>query len=399
MQIADCWSALPSRAAGYASRLRDCGAQGVAIADFDWSATPLGAMSAWPTSLRAVVHTLAASGQPMCLWYGPQLTTIHNAAFIPILGKRASMALGQRLDEVWPEVFDELVPMVRKALSGETVWREDMPLWMTRNGFEELTYWRFSYSPVLDDAGRIAGFLDVVTETSEAVRTRSALEKSNESLAFEVENAMRALAARDEAERQQQVLKRELVHRMKNMLALVSAITSHSIRNARDLNHAAEVTGARLAAYARVQEMFSAEGVDEEADLDQVIAAALAPHADEMKDRLAIEGQPIRLSAKHSLAIALAVHELSTNAAKYGALSTESGRVKVRWHLEPDRRFVFDWHESGGPAVVPPTETGFGTTLVDRIVPSYFSGHADKVFAPEGLRYTLEGTIDPSSEG
>ena len=397
MQIAECWSALPPSANDFASQLRTCGAQGSAIAEFDWSTTPLGPIDGWPVSLRTVVHTLAASGQPMCLWYGPNLTTIFNAGFAPILGKRAPTALGKRLDEVWPEVFDELVPMAREALSGKTVWREKMPLWMTRNGFEELTYWRFSYSPVLDDESRIAGFLDVVTEITESVKTRIALEKANESLAFEVENAMRALSQRDDAERQQRILRHELIHRMKNMLAVISAMVTQSIRNSRDLEHAAEVTGARLAAYARVQEVFS-QGAGTEAELAQVIAAAVAPHIGGRESRLHMDGPQIRLSAKHSLAIALAVHELSTNAVKYGALSNGTGTVAVQWTADDELRFVFDWRESGGPSVAPPEETGFGTTLIDRIVPSYFSGRADRVFAPDGLRYTLEGLISPSDD-
>jgi two-component sensor histidine kinase len=398
MDIADCWSALPPTPSDFISRLKACGPQGEAIADFDWSATPLGPMSAWPMSLRVVVHTLAASGQPMCLWYGPELTTIFNDGFAPILGKRAADGLGKRLDEVWPEVFDELVPMVRQALSGETVWRERLPLWMTRNGFEELTYWRFSYSPVLDDEGRVAGFLDVVTETTDSVKSQIALEKANQSLAFEVENAARALAQRDVAESQQRMLRNELIHRMKNMLAVISAMVSHSIRNARDLDHAAEVTGARLAAYARVQEVFS-EDAATEADLAQVIAAAVAPHVDGRENRLRMEGPQLRLSAKHALAIALAVHELSTNAVKYGALSNGTGTVAVRWNADDQCRFVFDWRERGGPSVAPPTETGFGSTLIDRIVPSYFlAGRADRQFAPDGVRYTLEGSISPPGD-
>jgi two-component sensor histidine kinase len=208
---------------------------------------------------------------------------------------------------------------------------------------------------------------------------------------------MRALGQRDEAERQQRVLRHELIHRMKNMLAVISAMVSHSIRNARDLEHAAEVTGARLAAYARVQEVFSQDS-GTEAELAQVIAAAIAPHVDGRENRLSLDGPQIRLSAKHALAIALAVHELSTNAVKYGALSNGTGTVTVHWAADDDLRFVFDWRESGGPVVVPPKETGFGTTLIDRIVPSYFSGRADRMFAPEGLRYTLEGLITPSDD-
>lgn len=391
----ECWRGLPSQPADFESRLRACGAQGTAIAGFDWSTTPLGAISAWPVSLKAVVHTLAASGQPMCLWYGPEMTTIFNAGFAPILGARAATALGRRLDEVWPEVYGEILPMVRQALSGQTVWEENLPLWMTRNGFEELTYWTFSYSPVLDDDGRIAGFLDVVTETTEAVKSRSAIIRTNESLAFEVENAARALADRDRVEREQIILKRELVHRMKNMLAVISAMVNHSIRNARDLADAADTTAARLAAYARVQEVFS-ENAWSDADLRQVVMAAIAPHLGDAQDRLRLEGPDLQVSARHALAVALGIHELATNAVKHGALSGEAGRVDIRWS-EHDGGFTFEWQEQGGPPVREPERYGFGSTLTDRIVPAYFSGHATRRFAPEGLHYILVGRVTPTA--
>jgi two-component sensor histidine kinase len=193
------------------------------------------------------------------------------------------------------------------------------------------------------------------------------------------------------------VLKHELIHRMKNMLAVINSIVSHSILSARSVPHAAEVTAARLAAYARVQEVFS-EGAWSDADLHQVVAAAIAPHFDGMESRITFDGPPIRLNAQHSLAIALALHELATNAAKYGALSDGNGRVTVRWCMDDDR-FVFEWHESDGPATTPPEEQGFGSILTDRIVPAYFSGHAHKVFDSNGLRYTLEGCVVAPDNG
>lgn len=370
--IGDIWRDLPDRRADFLARLRQTGAQGERIAAFDWATTPLGPIADWPPSLRTVVHTLAASGQPMCLWYGPELTTVFNAAFAPILGARAETALGRRLDEVWPEVFADLVPLARMALSGETVWREEMPLTMTRNGFEERTFWTFSYSPVLDDAGRIAGFLDVVTEATAAVADR---------------------AARERAESQQTALRRELLHRMHNMLAVLKSMIVQSLRAAPDLAAAERAATGRIEAYARVQEIFSDAGIGS-ADIVTVIESALAPHASERRGQVEIDGAPLRLGQQQSLGVALAVHELATNALKFGALSVDAGRVAVRWR-RTGKAFAFEWRESGGPPVAsPPRRQGFGTALTERIVPGYFTGEAARSYDSAGVTYVLRGTLD-----
>ena len=142
---------------------------GAAVRDFDWSATPLGPMADWPQWLRATVRNLLECGQPTALWVGQDLTTIFNDAFEPILGQRAPTALGKPFIEVWFDVWDDIRPLIERALAGEMVWMENLPLTMTRNGFEEETWWTFSYSPVRDDEGRVMGFLDTVTETTGAV--------------------------------------------------------------------------------------------------------------------------------------------------------------------------------------------------------------------------------------
>ncbi len=396
MRISEAWAGASATDVDFESALCACGPQGAAISAFDWGTTPLGPIDTWAEWMRTLVLTVASSPHPMSLRLGPELTTIFNETFIPLLGARAPDALGKRFDEIWPELFDEVLPWLKRALAGEPVWKENTPLWINRNGFEELTYWTFAYTPVRDDRGRVAGILNIISETTEAVTTQAALERANQTMAAEVENAMRALAERDEAERQQRILKHELIHRMKNMLAVISSMVSHSILSARSVPHAAEVTAARLAAYARVQEVFS-EGAWSDADLHEVVAAAIAPHLNGMENRLTFNGPSVRLNAQHSLAIALAVHELATNAVKYGALSNGSGRVSVQWCMD-EARFVFDWHELDGPEISPPKERGFGSILTDRIVPSYFSGRAIKVFDPKGLRYTLEGQVIPADD-
>lgn len=385
------WGIPPASPPDFVAALRGTGVQGARIAAFDWCATPLGAIDDWPEWLRVLVLTLLESPQPMALRLLPDLTTLYNDALAPMLGRRAETALGQRFDQIWPELVDEIAPLFRRVLAGERVRKENLPLWLNRNGFEELTHWTLAYGPVRDSAGRVAGILSVVAETTEQVKTRAAIERANQSLAFEVENAMRALAARDAAEREQEILRHELIHRMKNMLTVITAMVGQSIRGAASVEEAAQVTASRLAAYARVHDVFT-EGAWSDADLRNVVEAALAPHAGNAGARVAIKGPELRFGAQHALAIALAIHELATNAMKYGALSNDHGRVEIVWETEGEC-FAFTWRESGAPPPPGAAAPGFGSTLTERIVPAYFSGFAEKAFRPEGLRYILRGTI------
>ncbi|WP_062011901.1 sensor histidine kinase [Aureimonas sp. AU4] len=194
--------------------------------------------------------------------------------------------------------------------------------------------------------------------------------------------------------RQQAVLQRELSHRMKNTLAMVQAVVSQSLRNALDTRDASEKASARIQALASAQDVLTATDWAA-SDVAAVVAASVAPHCADA-ERVTIEGPPARVEAQQALGLALAIHELSTNAVKYGALSTDEGRVAVRWSVGPGLRFTFKWEERGGPPVVPPARQGFGSKLTERIVPSYFGGSAASQYEPSGLIYTMNGSLTAS---
>ena len=395
MQKSDAWEDLGGQPAGLETVLAQAGRMGREILAHDWSTTPLGPMDDWTLSLRTTVCNLIASGQPIGFWAGPALTTFFNDAFIPILGERAATALGKPLSEVWFDVWDDILPMVRTALSGETVWRENLPLSMRRNGFDEATFWTFSYSPVRDEAGRVFGFLDIVTETTAAVVARGALERANDALAAEVLKSQQALEDRREAEQRQRLLQRELTHRMKNTLAMVQAIVSQSLRHATSIEDAGNVAAARIQALGRAQDMLNETGW-EASPIEDVVAAAIAPHHDgagASTGRFSLGGSPGQLTPQQGMGLSLAVHELATNAAKYGALSTAEGRIAITWTIGADESFHFEWREEGGPAVVPPVRKGFGSRLTERIVPTYFSGKAQLDYRPAGVIFLLDGTL------
>lgn len=133
---------------------------------YDWSATPLGEPSRWPQSLRTAVQMMMASGHAMCLAWGPERTFLYNDAYVPMLGARHPAAFGATFQEAWPDIWDDIEPLVEETFAGKTSTFENMPLTMQRNGYPEETWWTFSYSPVEDEAGAITGLLNVTVETT-----------------------------------------------------------------------------------------------------------------------------------------------------------------------------------------------------------------------------------------
>jgi len=156
---------------------------GVLTRAFDWSATPLGPAEDWPVSLKTVVGMMLATRQPACMAWGPELTFLYNDAYLPFLAARHPGALGAPFKQVWAEIWLDLTPLVETALSGEATWVEDLHLVMTRRGYAEDTWWSFSYSPLRDDDGRVAGLLDLCADTTDKVlslRRAAAMEELSE---------------------------------------------------------------------------------------------------------------------------------------------------------------------------------------------------------------------------
>jgi signal transduction histidine kinase len=147
------------------------GELGELIRQFDWSKTPLGAMEAWPQSLKTVVRVLLTSRFSMWIGWGPDLTFLYNDAYARMtLGKKHPWALGKPSREVWAEIWEDIGPRIQKVLdSGEATWDEALLLFLERSGYREETYHTFSYSPLPGDDGKIAGHLCVVSEETERV--------------------------------------------------------------------------------------------------------------------------------------------------------------------------------------------------------------------------------------
>ena len=150
--------------------MRGGGEMGARMRMHDWSATPLGPAAAWPQSLKTIVRVMLDSRYAMWMLWGPDVTFFCNDAYLPTLGIKRDWALGARADKVWEEIWPDVWPRIDHVLRhGEATWDEALLLFLGRSGFSEETYHTFSYSPVYDDANRVAGMLCVVTEVTERV--------------------------------------------------------------------------------------------------------------------------------------------------------------------------------------------------------------------------------------
>jgi signal transduction histidine kinase/DNA-binding response OmpR family regulator len=146
------------------------GGMGAAVRGFDWGRTPIGPPASWPQSLRTSVSVCLSSRFPIVVWWGPELVEIYNDGFRPILGAKHPDALGRRARDVWPEVWDIVGPMLHGVLDrGEATWAEDQLMQLVREGYEEETYFTFSYSPIRDESGAVGGVFCAVHETTERV--------------------------------------------------------------------------------------------------------------------------------------------------------------------------------------------------------------------------------------
>jgi two-component sensor histidine kinase/PAS domain-containing protein len=206
------------------------------------------------------------------------------------------------------------------------------------------------------------------------------------------------ITERKKSEEQRRLLVHELNHRVKNTLATVQSIALQTLRGTDSTAVAFEALTERLVALAKAHDALTRENW-EGVELHEIVQGATGPHAG--RDRFVIAGPPVWLSPALSLSLALSLHELATNAAKYGALSTAEGSVSISWDVvEPlgDARLRLRWVERGGPTVLPPTRRGFGSRLIERSLSAENGGTATIEYAPDGVVCVMEAPIRPRIE-
>jgi two-component sensor histidine kinase len=212
------------------------------------------------------------------------------------------------------------------------------------------------------------------------------------SISRDITDEWRAIDELKEAAERQAVLTGELQHRIKNTLAMVGAIANQTMQGDSVAN-AREAFAARLMTLSRAHDLLT-QSSWASAPIKDVVEGALAAHRT-ARSQISAGGPDLHLTARQALALALAIHELATNATKYGALSG-TGSVAVAWSDQPiggAETFRFSWTESGGPAVSEPEKKGFGSRLIERMLPNDFGGEVRTFYRPGGVMCELTSPL------
>jgi two-component sensor histidine kinase len=334
------------------------GEMGALTRGFDWSNTSLGSPQTWPQSLRVTVRLVLTSRHPMFIWWGPELIQFYNDAYRETMGpERHPSALGARGRECWDEIWDIIGPQIDYVMAGKgATWNVDQLVPVTRHGRREDVWWTYSFGPI-DFEGKVGGVLVVCKDVTSEHMAREALNLINE----------------------------ELKHRVKNTLTVLGAVATQTFRDASSKADLEKYLG-RLAAFGRAHDLLTAANWAE-APLQDVINTALAPYRTG-ENRFAVSDPPLVVKSRQALALSLAIHELATNALKYGALTMAGGRVSIGWRIEDHDgtpNFVFVWQELGGPPASKPSNVGFGSRLISRVLQDDFNGSVEVTYAATGL--------------
>ncbi len=294
-----------------------------------------------------------------------------NDAFLTMTGYPADEVIGRNCRFLQgPDTDPEAVEAIREALRNcreihlELInYRRDGSMFLNQ----------LMIRPIFDDHGHIVHHFASQVDVS-AIRQGEALTRATE-------ERLRLVAD-------------ELSHRVKNTLSTVQAIVRQTLRTAPSLAQAGDTIGARLVALGQAHEALTQHNW-EHSELGAVIRGAIQPHSD-VQGRFQIEGPEVYLEARSSLAVAMAIHELCTNAIKYGALSVAAGTVIVTWTIEERdgcRHLVLEWREQDGPPVSPPSHKGFGSILIKEALASDLGGNVDVIYELAGLVCRIETTL------
>jgi PAS domain S-box-containing protein len=309
--------------------------------------------------LAAIVSTtpdaiIALSEEGNVLSWNPGAEKIFGYEAEEIIGKSERILFGDDAEEEFQEKY-------RTLRHGRQVSKQDA---VRRCKDGTLVDVAINAAPMYRNDGRLIGFSAVMRDVTERKRSDKHL----------------------------RMVMRELSHRTKNLLAVIMAMVRQSARTSTDVG----VLQAEL--IQRLQSLSASHDLLVAADwagasLEELVRAVLQPFVGKASDALTCEGPIVFVNASAAQNLGLALHELSTNAAKYGALSEPAGRVHVKWNFEPDpeggRRLTIAWTEQGGPPVSPPAKTGFGHVVIERVAAQALDATVVYEFRGSGVYWSI----------
>jgi PAS domain S-box-containing protein len=288
------------------------------------------------------------------------IITSWNAGAQRLFGYTAGEAVGKSVTMLIPDDRqDEEPEILGRIRRGERVKHYET-IRVRKDG--SLIDISLSVSPIKDEDGRVVGASKIARDISE----------------------------RKHAEMRQELLVHEINHRTKNLFAIIQSVVSKSFAGKSSVDEAKAAVLSRLHSLAQTNALLIEQDFHG-ADIRTIVDTEMSPY----RERTEIEGPGIILSGQAAQNLALAVHELATNAAKYGALRTLSGKVRLNWKILDEgeaRLFAFRWEEQGGPNVVAPARKGFGSTVLERVMAEYFDVRID--YAASGVVYEMHGPLD-----
>lgn len=314
---------------------------------------------------------------------GRSLRWLDIAAARALIGLPAEVADDEAISDWRSFVVEEDLAVITKSIAG--LRAADQAVFEYRVSAADGYRWLRSSAAVVErrpdgSPGRVSGVtLDVTAQKLDEVKLH------------------REVSERRRAEQRQQLLIHELNHRVKNMLATVQSVARQSLGRARGGGPLADFED-RLMALAWTHDILTRERWAGAA-LGAILSRTMAPHAS--GGRVTMDGPDLRISPKMALALAMGVHELATNAVKYGALSNETGEVAIRWRLDPEAdppRLILDWQERGGPPVTPPVTRGFGSRLLERGLAHELGGEVKIDFGRGGVRCHISAPFQAETD-
>ncbi len=283
-----------------------------------------------------------------------------NQSYCNTLDTNVESLLGRPLFEVFPAPAEQQAIVdaaLHSALAGTA--RSVTAIPYVIDGIER--WWTASHVPVRDRAGAIVGVMQHTQEVTSEVL----------------------------AHRMRETVSQEFDHRVRNILAKITAIARRTARDAATLPEFLADFEPRIAAMGRAHDLL-VRGGWERLGLAELVSGELAPYCGADDPRIDVSGDNVALPSRVAQAMGLALHELTTNAIKYGALATVDGRLAVRWDRAGSETLDFSWIETGLANLPPPRRSGFGSAIIDRILPAETGGIVSRTVTPTGLHCRVQ---------